>query len=123
VAEKALQLLADLGALYEADNHEDMKRVLTYLPQDAHGVGWLEQGSACAVMWGVGETPCGNAMRMPPPFTARPSVGTRRLVAANFGHIAFALAQELRSWQLETRVAAAKLLKARFRGVTALRGN
>lgn len=112
VAERALELLDELGALYEKDNAKDLKDALSYLPEEAHGVGWMSEGAACRA-WRASATE-GGASVMPPPFKLRPRLGTRRLVSAAFGHIAGALAAELSSWQPENRYRAALLLRVRL---------
>jgi hypothetical protein len=110
VADRALELLDELGALYEKDNEKDLKDALSYLPEEAHGVGWLSEGAAHRA-WSAESK--GKQNVLPAPFKQRPRLGTRRLVSAAFGHIAGALAAELGSWQPENRYRAALLLKVR----------
>ncbi len=42
----AVALLERLGAQYEQDHEKDLKDMLTYLPEEAHGIGWQAPGAA-----------------------------------------------------------------------------
>ena len=101
VQQRALRHIEAVGELYEQDHADELKDILCYLPNTAHNVGWRD----CDDAWGVAP-----ADVLPAVFAARPRVGARRVIAANFGHIAHAVAAELNSWSDEHRLRAAKLL-------------
>lgn len=104
VQQAALQRLDAIGALYEADHDKDLKDILAYLPSEAHGIGWRDTGAVWA------QQRSARHPILPAQFTARPRLGTRRVVAANFGHISHAICLELVSWQDAHREKAAQLL-------------
>ena len=104
VQQRALQHLDTIGALYEADHEKDLKDVLAYLPSEAHSMGWRDTDA----VWT--EQLAAQRRILPAQFAARPRLGTRRVVAANFGHICHAICLELVSWQAEHRAKAAQLL-------------
>jgi hypothetical protein len=108
VASRAFDQIERIGALYELDNAGELKDVLYYLPTEAHNIGWLTTTD----VWQRCEATGGASRKLPipPPFVARPRVGSRRVVAANFGHIAHAVASELSSWHAEHRHRGAQLL-------------
>ena len=41
-----MALLERLGQQYERDHEKDLREQLTYLPPEAHGVGWQAPGAA-----------------------------------------------------------------------------
>lgn len=40
IRQRAVQLIDDIGALYEKDNEKDLKDIVCYLPSEAHNIGW-----------------------------------------------------------------------------------
>lgn len=107
VRERAVLLIERIGELYESDNASDLKEALSYLPAEAHNVGWADRGAA-RDPWELHAA--GHDVGLPVEMRVRPRVGARRVVAANFGHIAHAIAMELGSWRAECRWHAARLL-------------
>ena len=103
VQKQALEQIDAIGALHEQDNAKDIKDVMTYLPSEAHSIGWM----STANVWALHAE---RKLPVPDVFVQRPRVGARRVVAANFGHISHALAMELVTWQEEHRARAAHLL-------------
>ena len=103
VQAESLEILSKLGDLYIADNAEDMKDKLYYLPDEAHAHGWMQGGVWRAIQKG--------RVPVPRPFTERLSLGMRLLVQQNFKGSLTALSKELSSWQEEPRLKAAKLLR------------
>lgn len=43
---EALDLLERLGLLYEADKEKELKEAAVYLPDEAQGLGWQDEGAA-----------------------------------------------------------------------------
>ncbi|GIL99070.1 hypothetical protein Vretimale_4331 [Volvox reticuliferus] len=112
----AVCLLERLGAQYEQDHEKDLKDTLSYLPEEAHGIGWQAPGAAGYVygaMTAGEETANGGraVFVLPGPLRSRPRLGTRRLVQSNFGRIVGALSEEATSWLIEARRRAAALLR------------
>eukprot|EP00892_Ulva_mutabilis_P010543 jgi/Ulvmu1/7861/UM004_0092.1 len=103
VQERSLQLLEEIGVLYEKDNEKDLKDILVYLPEEAHNIGWRSVGDA----WAGGHA----AGVFPGVFKQRPRVGVRRVVTGTFAGIVGAIACELRGWQPGCRCRAAALLE------------
>lgn len=103
VQQRSLSLLEEIGTLYEKDNEKDLKDILTYLPEEAHNIGWRSVGDA----WQGGHA----SGFFPSVFKERPHVGTRRVVASNFGGVVGGIAGELRGWDAECRCRAAALLE------------
>ncbi|EFJ44828.1 hypothetical protein VOLCADRAFT_106220 [Volvox carteri f. nagariensis] len=113
----AVGLLERLGIQYEQDHEKDLKDALSYLPEEAHGIGWQAPGAAGYVYGTIaaGEEATVNGGRavfvLPGPLRGRPRLGTRRLVQSNFGRVVGALSEELVSWLVEARRRAAALLR------------
>ncbi|GLI68794.1 hypothetical protein VaNZ11_013291 [Volvox africanus] len=112
----AVGLLERLGAQYEQDHEKDIKDTLSYLPEEAHGIGWQAPGAAGYVYGAItaGEETVNGGRAvfvLPGPLRSRPRLGTRRLVQTNFGRIAGVLSEEVTSWLLEARRRAAALLR------------
>ena len=103
VRQRSLQLLEAIGVLYEKDNEKELKDILTYLPEEAHNIGWRSIGDA----WAGGHA----AGVFPEVFQQRPRVGTRRVVASSFPGVVGGIAGELRGWQPENCCRAAALLE------------
>ncbi|KXZ56414.1 hypothetical protein GPECTOR_1g369 [Gonium pectorale] len=115
----AVALLERLGVQYEKDHEKDLKDTLTYLPEEAHGIGWQAPGAAGFVYGSVtaGEETVNGGRAvfvLPGPLRSRPRIGTRRLVQSNFGRIVGALSEEITSWMLEARRRAAALLRTQL---------
>ncbi|GIL43408.1 hypothetical protein Vafri_1181 [Volvox africanus] len=112
----AVGLLERLGTQYEQDHEKDLKDTVSYLPEEAHGIGWQAPGAAGFVYGAIAageETVNGGraVFVLPGPLRSRPRLGTRRLVQINFGRIVGALSEEVTSWLLEARRRAAALLR------------
>ena len=116
----ALHIIDDIGQLYEKDNEKDLKDIVCYLPPEAHNVGW----TCVADVWHdhLGSHESGNSgdtnpsapqrrRLFPKIFTARPRIGARRVVAANFPQIVKGILGELRGWQPHGCCSALKLLE------------
>ncbi|GLC35967.1 hypothetical protein PLESTB_000524400 [Pleodorina starrii] len=115
----AVALLERLGIQYEQDHEKDLKDTLSYLPEEAHGIGWQAPGAAGYVYGAAAageETVNGGraVFVLPGPLRNRPRLGSRRLVQSNFGRIVGALSEEVTSWLLEARRRAAALLRTQL---------
>ncbi|PNH12703.1 HEAT repeat-containing protein 2, partial [Tetrabaena socialis] len=115
----AVALLERLGVQYEADHEKDLKEMLPYLPEEAHGIGWQAAGAAGYMYGGAAageETVNGGraVFVLPGPLRSRPRLGARRLVQSNFSRIVHPLSDEVTSWLLESRRRAAALLRTQL---------
>lgn len=107
VRNRAIHLIDKIGALYETENATELKDTLTYLPQEAHNVGWAE--STCtADPWELVQS--GHDVGLPVAIASKPRIGARRVVTVNFGHAVNGIAHELGGWKEEHRSWAAQLL-------------
>lgn len=137
VVQSALQLLDQLGQLYEQEHEKDLKDLLRFgnAATDSSDTRFLEAlrngtahytftaastaahvstTTADSLTEAPAETPgqAGGAaaLHIPGPFTARPRLGSRLLVRNNFGSALGALCGDLSSWQSGPRSMSAKLL-------------
>jgi hypothetical protein len=124
-----LQLLVQLGELYEREHEKDLADVIRFGSQ-AHDAGeavFLQalQGGAVVYEAAAGlssssSDPTNNTaaaaaaaavFQVPGPFSQRPRVGSRLVVRDNFSVALHALCAELSSWQSGPRAMSASLLK------------
>ena len=98
----ALEWVGRLGEQYVADHEADLKDKLYYMPEEAHGHGWMLTGIHRAIEEG--------RLALPSPFAGRPSLGSRLLVQAHFKAMLHAILREFEAWKEEPKRKAARLL-------------
>jgi hypothetical protein len=120
----ALQLLEQLGELYEQEHEKDLADVIRFGSQ-AHDAGEavflqaLQRGAvAYAAATGSSNDPDTNnaagaaaVFQVPGAFSQRPRVGSRLVVRDYFSVALHALCAELSSWQSGPRAMSASLLR------------
>jgi hypothetical protein len=99
----ALEWVRVLGEQHVGDNEQEFTDKLRYMPREAQGHGWMLSSVLRAIEEG--------SLALPPPFTERPSLGSRALVQTRFVAMMHGIIRDFEQWQEAPKLKAAQLLQ------------